>query len=99
MRAMERYFGVKGKANVRRILAAVEESGGQVIDGPNPSVAPFEFGVKTRSGEVLNLVCYAFTANEYRQRGRPSDEHRFQIKYGSEFKRAHSIYLDPTNAR
>ena len=39
-------------------------------------------------------MCYAFTANKYGQQGRPADEHRFQIKYGSEFDRYHTIYFD-----
>ena len=99
MPAMERYFGVRGKARVRRILTAVEESGGTVISEPNPSIAPFEFDVKTRHDEILNLVCYAFTANKYKQGGRPSDEHRFQIKYGSEFERAHQVFVDPTGTK
>jgi hypothetical protein len=45
-------------------------------------------------GEAIDLVCYAFTANKYRQQGRPADEHRFQIKYGSEFDRYHHLYFD-----
>jgi len=96
---MERYFRVRGKERVRRILDAIQASGGVVLDAPDPSVAPFEFRVKTRSGEVLNLLCYVFTANKYKQRGRPADEHRFQIKYGSEFKRAHQIYVDPSGGQ
>src|SRR5437870_4928098 len=96
---MERYLGVHGKEKVDKILAAVQESGGTVLQAPTPSIAPFELRVKTRSNEILNLICYAFTANKYKQAGRPEDEHRFQIKYGSEFKRAHQIYVDPTGAR
>jgi hypothetical protein len=45
------------------------------------------------------LVCYAFTANKYRQGKRPADEHRFQVKYGSEFKRYHELYIDPRRKR
>jgi len=45
------------------------------------------------SGEVVRLLCYAFFANRYTQRGRPPDEHRFQIKYGSDFKRYHHIHI------
>ncbi len=50
-------------------------------------------------GELIELVCYAFTANKYRQQGRPADEHRFQIKYGSEFDRYHHLYFDPKGER
>jgi len=45
------------------------------------------------SGERLNLICYAFLANKYRQRNRPVDEHRFQIKYGSDFESLHRLYI------
>ena len=96
---MERYFGVLGKKRVERIIAAVEASGGSVLDAPNPSIAPFELRIKTSSNEILDLICYAFTANKYKQAGRPKDEHRFQIKYGSEFKRPHQVFVDPTGAR
>jgi hypothetical protein len=96
---MERYFGVKGRRNLERIVAAVEASGGSILHVASPSTAPFEVRARTRYGEILDLVCYAFTANKYRQEGRPDDEHRFQVKYGSDFKRPHSIYLDPNNSR
>src|SRR5690606_13006935 len=33
---------------------------------------------------------------KYGQRGRPPDEHRFQVKYGSDFHREHEIFIDPT---
>ena len=62
-------------------------------------MAPFLFKVATANGRILDLVCYGFTSNKYRQEGRPADEHRFQIKYGSEFDRYHDLYLDPTGVR
>ncbi|HMR80993.1 MAG TPA: hypothetical protein PKD61_38040, partial [Polyangiaceae bacterium] len=40
-------------------------------------------------------ICYLFLANKYKQSGRPDDEHRFQIKYGSEFKRLHDLFIAP----
>src|SRR5207247_1574935 len=61
----------------------------------DPRKGPFEFVVRTPTSERLEMVCYAFTANKYRQQGRPADEHRFQIKYGSEFDRYHTIFIDP----
>jgi len=60
--------------------------------------APLNFDVKLPDGKPLKLVCYAFTANKYEQDGRPTDEHRFQVKYGSDFKRLHNIYIDSTRA-
>lgn len=90
-----RYLGVRGQRNVERILAAVEESGGSILSRPDPTSAPYEIKVRTGGGEDIELVCYAFTANKYAQQGRPADEHRFQIKYGSDFTRYHPIYFDP----
>lgn len=61
---------------------------------PDPTCAPFEFRVQHPDGSKHDLVCYAFTANKYAQGGRPSNEHRFQVKYGSDFSRPHPIYID-----
>lgn len=99
MKRVERYRGVKGAENVRAISEALEASGAVIIKKADPSVAPFELVVKTPAGELLDLVCYAFTANEYRQGGRPAGEHRFQVKYGSDFQRAHNLYLDESRRR
>lgn len=95
----DRYLGVHGEGNVARILDAVAKSGGRVVRAPDPSIAPFELTVRTPTGEEIELICYAFTANQYKQGGRPSDEHRFQIKYGSDFSRYHRIFIDQTGRR
>lgn len=97
--SFKRYSGVHGQANVRAIVAAVERSGGMVIDPPDPTVAPYEMTVRTLHGDTVELVCYAFTANKYTQKKRPSDEHRFQIKYGSDFQSYHDIFIDPTRRK
>lgn len=96
---MERYEGVHGRERVEAIAAAIEASGGQIVRTASPSVAPFEFEVLLPDGKQLKLVCYAFTANKYDQEGRPLDEHRFQVKYGSDFTRLHDIYVDPKRAK
>lgn len=92
---MERYTGLRRHDIVQRIEAALDECGAEIVAHPDPRTAPFELTIRSPTGERSDLVCYAFTANKYRQKGRPPDEHRFQIKYGSEFHRYHSIYLDP----
>jgi hypothetical protein len=99
MPKMERYTGVRGKARVAKIAAALERCGATVLTSADPSVAPFEFRVRTPQGETLDLVCYAFTANKYRQEERPKDEHRFQVKYGGDFKRLHELFIDPARAK
>jgi hypothetical protein len=92
---VERYSGLRRRDIVERIEAAVAESGAEVVVRADPTTAPFELTIKTPQDESIQLVCYAFTANKYRQQGRPPDEHRFQIKYGSEFDRYHNLYFDP----
>jgi hypothetical protein len=96
---MERYERVRGRQRVDAICAAIEASGGKIVRAPSPNVAPFEFEVRLADGKRLHLICYAFTANKYGQTGRPLDEHRLQVKYGSDFKRPHDIYIDPNRAR
>jgi hypothetical protein len=96
---MERYEGVHGKANVEAIARALKTCGARILRAPNPNVAPFEFQILTPDGETIDLVCYAFTANRYRQSGRPKDEHRFQVKYGSDFQRYHELFVDPARKK
>lgn len=96
---MERYHGVRGTRNVAEITAALEQCGATILSGPDPAVAPFEYTIRTPQGEQLELVCYAFTANKYKQGGRPTDEHRLQVKYGSDFSRYHKLYIDPSRRR
>lgn len=96
---MERYTGLRRHDIVARIEAALRSSGAQVLTRIDPTSAPFEVAVATPTGKRLELVCYAFTANKYQQRGRPEDEHRFQVKYGSEFDRYHHLYFDRTGRK
>jgi hypothetical protein len=96
---IERYRGVHGQQNVAKTSEALEACGVKILSAPDPTVAPFEYLVRLPSGEQRELVCYAFTANKYRQRGRPADEHRLQVKYGSDFTRYHNVYIDPTRRR
>jgi len=95
---MERYHRVRGRKRVEAIADAIVASGGEIVREPSHSIAPFEFEVRLPDGKQLNLVCYAFTANKYAQERRPPDEHRFQVKYGSDFSRPHDIYIDPKRA-
>ena len=46
-------------------------------------------------GERMGIVAYAFLANTKLTRNRPSDEHRFQIKYGTKDGELHEIWQDP----
>lgn len=91
---MERYRVVRKEPVVDAIVAALEACDCRILSAPDPRSAPFEARILTPSGEVLDLTLYAFLANEYGQRGRPEGEHRFQIKYGSEFDRYHHLDID-----
>ncbi len=95
---MKRY-AVRRNVVVAQIEQALAASGARVLQRADPRSAPFELLIQTPSGEQLELVCYAFTANKYGQGGRPADEHRFQIKYGSEFDRYHTIFIDPSRRK
>ncbi len=96
---VERYPGVRGQKRVDAIAAAIARSGGTVVRAASPGEAPFEFEVRLPDGKPLTLICYAFTANKYGQKGRPAGEHRMQVKYGSEFDRLHDIYIDPKGSK
>lgn len=78
---------------LRMIEAALVAGGAEILEPANPELAPFLMTIKTPQGERLRLVLYAFLANKYKQRNRPADEHRFQIKYGSGSKEYHEIYV------
>jgi hypothetical protein len=69
---VERYRVVRPGEIVTRIEEALRKSSTEVLETASPMA------------NSLELVCDAFTANEYRQGGRSPDEHRIQIKCGSE---------------
>lgn len=98
---MRRYRVARREKIVRRILTALEQCGAEITREPNPYRAPFEIGLVTPEGDHIQLVVYAFTAKKYNQKGRPADEHRFQVKYGSgtDFKEYHSLYFDRSGAK
>jgi hypothetical protein len=96
---IERYAVTRRGPIVDVIREALEASGARILSAPSPDIAPFEFTIETPKGERLSLICYAFLANKYTQGGRPSDEHRFQVKYGSDFQRYHRIFIDPSRRR
>lgn len=82
--------------------AALEQSGIRVVSRPSPSKAPFRYLIEHTDGQQLNLVAYLFRATKYRsgpKQERPRDEHRFQIKYGSDFSRYHHLELPHPNVR
>src|SRR5690606_8153461 len=91
--ALERYRVTRKAELVAFVMDALESSGFRIEGAPAPGVAPFVFSVVAPWNEPLDLICYMFLANKYGQKGRPADEHRFQVKYGSEFDRLHNLFL------
>lgn len=55
-----------------------------ILSTSDPAHAPFLVTYETLLGERQGVLVYAFFANSKVTRNRPSDEHRFQIKYGSD---------------
>lgn len=76
------------------MCSALEEAGCRVISSTPPNEAPFQIAFELATGERRGIVAYAFLANNERIKNRPADEHRFQVKYGSEFKRDHEVWQD-----
>lgn len=92
--AVERYTGIRRRDIVHRIEAAVVACGAEILVRASPTTAPFEFTVKTPTGDQRELVCYAFTASRYRRAGGPPDRHHFQIGYRGGSDRCHELYFD-----
>lgn len=77
------------------ILQALRDAGCRILHSPPPTEAPFRITFETPDGERLGIIAYAFLANSQPTPNRPADEHRFQIKYGSDFDSLHEIWQDP----
>lgn len=100
-RPMLRTYSVNAKKRapiVNFMLEALRESGCQIVEAPDPSIAPFRILFDTPEGERMGVVAYAFTANSKKTKNRPADEHRFQVKYGNKDKDddgEHEVWQDP----
>ncbi len=62
---------------------------------PPANVAPFRFVFEAPNGERMGALIYAFTVTCVETRNRPSDECRFQLKYGSKDGQLHDLWQDP----
>jgi Methylase-associated X1 len=68
----------------------------QILHSSQPDRAPFFIVFETQSGERHGVLVYAFLANSVLTKNRPSDEHRFQVKYGSDLKNGVlEVAIDP----
>lgn len=77
------------------IREALELAGCRILRMSEPDRAPFRLTFETAFGERFGIVVYAFLANRKETTNRPSDECRFQIKYGSRDGREHDLWQDP----
>jgi hypothetical protein len=77
------------------LLDALRLSGCVPIHVPTAARAPYRLTFEAPNGERMGIVAYMFLANSKTTRNRPPDEHRFQIKYGSDLSGYHDIWQDP----
>lgn len=84
-RTYVRTYRQSGKRDIVEFLAsAVHRSGGRVLHVSDYRRAPVFLGVETSEGERIGVMTYPFRCNAPPIKGRQPDEHRFQIRYGSE---------------
>jgi hypothetical protein len=65
------------------MLTALQSAGCRIIHHPPANEAPFRITFETQTGERMGILVYAFLANTVLTKNRPTDEHRFQLKYGT----------------
>jgi hypothetical protein len=82
---------------LRFIIDALTKRGCRVIHVSSPRRAPFFIVFETLGGERHGVLIYAFFANAEVTSGRPEDEHRFQIKYGSDLSGVIDLAIDPND--
>lgn len=77
---------------VRFMVDALQSADCRVLRYSDPGHAPFRLTFEAPDGERLGIVAYAFNANQRKTKNRPEDEHRFQVKYGSEHREGHELH-------
>ncbi len=80
---------------VKFIVDGLEAAGCTLVYVPPANSAPFRFVFDDPSGHRIGIIVYAFLANNRKIKGRLDDEHRFQIKYGSDFSQLETVWQDP----
>lgn len=71
---------------LRFLVEGLEQARCRILHASDPSREPFLITFETLSGERHGVLCYAFLANSRMTKNRPDDEHRFQVKLGSDTK-------------
>lgn len=76
---------VVGRADLREfVVSAVTASGGRLLYASEGHRAPLFIGVQSEGDATLGIMCYLFRCNPPPIAGRPTDEHRIQVRYGGE---------------
>lgn len=78
------------------LVEGLRASGCTILWATSPEQAPFLIVFENRLGERHGVLAYAFLANSKLTRNRPDDEHRFQIKYGSDVHAVLPLERDPS---
>ncbi|MFM0325487.1 hypothetical protein [Caballeronia glebae] len=78
------------------IVEGLKAANCTILSTSDAAHAPFLITYETPLGERQGVLAYAFFANSKVTRNRPTDEHRFQIKYGSDERAVLPIEQDPT---
>jgi hypothetical protein len=77
------------------IIDALEGANSRILHHSDPDHAPFRITFEDPYGSRTGIIVYAFFANSKLTKNRPTDEHRFQIKYGKKDGELHEIWQDP----
>jgi hypothetical protein len=79
---------------VQFMREALEARGCSIVYVGPANRAPFHIVAQLPGGERLSILAYAFLANSKPTNNRPKDEHRFQIKYGSDLTGVLDVAVD-----
>lgn len=81
-------YRVAGRSDLLEfIIDALSQSGAEIVYSTTwdrPATVPAYLGVETAGGDRLGILCYPFRATQREIKNRPADEHRVQVRYGSE---------------
>lgn len=84
-RSYPKVYRTSGKKDVLSFLIhAVEMSRGRLLYASPHTRAPIYLGVQGERDQRIGVLCYPFRCNPPPIPRRPPDEHRLQIRYGSE---------------
>lgn len=82
-RSYARVYRVSGRADLHTfLLEAISLSGGKVLWSSPATRAPVYLGIQASGDERIGVLCYPFRCSPEPIKGRASDEHRLQVRYG-----------------